>query len=160
MNHCPLPPKFHPACQTLTETPHRVVRATVFGIRVATILLAVFWTAMFVGTHVPRVSMPHVSHVDKLFHFGGFTGLAFLMAWAVPTQHGRPRWNVLVAAVASVGYAAVDEFTQIPVGRTADILDWLADTTGVTVGLTAYLVTRTWLQRSRSLGQVQLTMTQ
>ena len=160
MNHRPLPPRFRPTCRTLVDSPQRVVRATVFGIRVATILLVVFWAAMFAGTHMPRVPMPHVSNVDKFFHFGGFAGLAFLMAWAIPTQHGRPRWNVLVAALASVGYAAVDEFSQIPVGRTADVLDWLADTAGVTAGLTAYLITRTLLQRSRSLGRVRLTMTQ
>lgn len=160
MNHRPLPPKIGPACRTLAESPQRVVRATVFGIRVATVLLVIFWMTMFVGTHLPRVPMPHVSNIDKLFHFGGFAGLSFLMAWAIPTQYGRPRWNVLVAALVSVGYAAIDEFSQIPVGRTADVLDWLADTAGVIAGLSAYLVTRTLLQRSRSPERVQLTMTQ
>ena len=137
-----------------------LVQTTVFGVRIATLLLVIFWFAMFTGTHMPRVGVPNVNHADKLLHFGGFTCLAFLMAWAIPTQYGRPRWNVLLAAAACVGYAAIDEFTQIPVGRTADVLDWLADTAGVIVGLTAYLVMRTCLQRNRSFGRVALTMPQ
>ncbi len=137
-----------------------MVRTTVYGVRIATVLLILYWLAIFTGTHWPRVSLPRIDNIDKVFHCVGFAGLAFLMAWAIPTQIGKPRWNVLIAAVVCVSYAAIDEFTQIPVGRTADVADWMADCLGVLLGLTAYLVTRTLLWRHLQFSPAQLPMPQ
>ncbi len=136
------------------------MKSTIYGVRVASVLLTVYWLMIFTGTHWPRLSLPNVSHLDKYLHFLAFSGLAFLMAWAIPTSIHRPRWNVLIAALVCVGYAAIDEFSQIPVGRTADMLDWLADCAGVTVGLTAYLASRTWLWKRQRFSPFQLPMPQ
>ena len=134
----------------------RIATATVFGVRLASLLLVIYWVALFTGTHIPPVGVPRIDNIDKLLHFSAFAGLAFLLAWAIPTQAGKPRWNVLIASLAAIGYAAIDEFSQIPVGRTADMWDWLADCAGVTLGLVAYLAMRTMLVRRRLILPVRL----
>ncbi len=123
------------------------MKTTLYGIRVATILLVIYWIAVFTATHLPKVGLPSYPNADKIAHFVAFSGLAFLMAWAIPTRRDRPRWNVLVAAIVCLSYGAFDEFTQIPAGRTADIQDWFADCLGTTFGLTIYLISRAWLWR-------------
>jgi VanZ family protein len=136
-----------------------LMRSTILGFRFASILLAVYWLAIFIATHLPKVGLPNITNIDKVLHFGVFSILAFLMAWAIPTQMRRPRWNVLVAAVVCVSYAAIDEFSQIPVGRQADVMDWLADVAGVTFGLTVYLISRTLLWRRQGFSPVELSTT-
>lgn len=136
------------------------MKSTFHGVRIATILLSVYWLAVFTATHWPHLRVPGPQNADKVVHFGAFSVLAFLIAWAIPTQMGRPNWNVLVSAVVAISYAAFDEFSQIPVGRTADLQDWLADCVGITFGLTVYLVTRTWLWRRQRLLRAGLSTTQ
>jgi VanZ family protein len=135
------------------------MKMTVYGVRIATILLVIYWIAVFTGTHLPKVHIPGPQNTDKVIHFGAFTVLAFLMAWAIPTRMGQPNWNVLISAAVCMSYAAFDEFTQIPVGRTADLNDWLADCAGITFGLTVYLVTRTLLWRRQRLLKAALSTT-
>lgn len=90
--------------------------------------LAAYWAAMAVGTHLPPgpPGPPWVS--DKVLHFGGYFGLAALLA---ATFRRRPLWTVV--AVAAV-YGAVDEITQPPFGRTADVWDWVAGVAGAVLG--------------------------
>jgi VanZ family protein len=63
------------------------------------------------------------------------------LAWAIPTRKVRSI-NVLVALVVTIVYAGVDELLQIPVGRTADWLDFFADIAGITMGLSVYVLGR------------------
>lgn len=79
---------------------------------------------------------------DKFLHVGAFGGLAFLLAWAVPTNPRRKSLNVVLAAGIGVAYAAIDELTQIPVGRTADWADFSADLFGILTGLVVYVAMR------------------
>jgi len=114
------------------------------GIRVASFCLIGYWLVLFAGTHLPRVRIPNVAggHSDKILHLVAFAGLSFLLSWAIPTKHSDRFRNVRMAGLAAILYGAFDELTQIPVGRTADWLDLLADTIGVVLGLIGYCVCR------------------
>jgi VanZ family protein len=135
------------------------MKSTFFGFRIASLLLVIYWIILFTGTHIPRIHVPGPVNSDKVLHFGAFTVLSFLMAWAIPTQYRKPNWNVLVSALVCMGYAAFDEFSQIPVGRTADMMDWMADCAGTIFGLTVYLISRTWLWRRQRFLRAELSTT-
>lgn len=84
----------------------------------------------FVVTHIPRLAVGTPdSPVDKLIHASGYGVLAALLLLA---RWWRPVWPALAALAA---WAALDEVTQaIPgLGRSADVEDWLADITGMTI---------------------------
>jgi VanZ family protein len=131
---------------TGSADPSHMVKATLNGIRLASFLLVVYWSALFVGTHIPRPPQIGVHLGDKLLHFGAFLGLAFLLAWAIPKSRRHRILHLMLAGSIAAGYGALDEFTQIPVGRTADILDWLADLVGAVSGLVVYTVARhSWI---------------
>jgi VanZ family protein len=122
------------------------LRATYHGIRVAVIALTIYWIALTAATHAPVTVLHQVQEItrwnDKLLHFAAFAGLAFLLAWAIPTNPQRRSLNVVVAAFVGVSYAAIDELTQIPVGRTADWADFSADLSGILAGLIVYVAMR------------------
>ncbi len=119
------------------------MRATVKGLRIAIVALVFYWVLLFVGTHVPadRVFIP-LRLSDKAIHAFAFAGLAFLIAWAVPTNDAKLNQNTLLACYIAVVYAALDELLQIPVGRTADWMDFVADCFGVCLGLGFYTFVR------------------
>jgi VanZ family protein len=122
------------------------LRSTVFGVRIAILALASYWTLLTVSTHVPvslaRVVQQTTQWSDKSLHVFAFGILAFLLAWAVPTHPKRKSQNVLVATAIGVAYAAIDELTQIPVGRTADWADFAADLFGILAGIIVYVAMR------------------
>ena len=108
----------------------------------AVLMLGLYWALLFVGTHLPPDDVPEIEASDKTLHFLAYAGLAFLTAAssAILTSRLGLRWVITIVLLA--GYAALDEFTQPLVGRTAEMADWLADLTGVVVGLIAYTVVR------------------
>jgi VanZ family protein len=97
--------------------------------------VAVYWMAMFVGTHIPNpeaIIGPEVS--DKLLHFVAYFVLMMLLA-------GRERLlNARWPAIRKLGgclllvtvYATLDELLQaVPgINRHADLYDALADVCG------------------------------
>ena len=108
----------------------------------ALLILALYWTLLFVGTHLPPKDVPELKASDKTLHFLAYAGLAFLTAAssAILTSRMAVRWLLTVFLIA--GYAAVDEFTQPLVGRTAEMADWMADLAGIVAGLIAYTMLR------------------
>ena len=103
------------------------------------LVLAIYWAQLFVLTHIQLPPGLRVrAGMDKLVHFGAYTGLAFLVAlWIVAHTRDRPsrRWKYQVLAIAGLlVWAVVDELLQIPVNRTADVYDCLADWLGVIAG--------------------------
>lgn len=122
------------------------------AMRIASACLVLYWIAIFVGTHIPGPSVPNLGN-DKLMHLGAFGGLAFLVAWALPTREGRAHIQGLITLVLIVGYAMIDEVTQnfIP-GRNCSLGDFIADAIGAVMGLTAYFVTKAMLVRT-SIGK-------
>jgi len=118
------------------------------------LVLAVYWVALFVGTHVPiPPDVVQLAGSDKMLHFGAYLGLSLLIAFCV-----RPKgWNYLWVLLGLAAYGAIDELLQIPVRRTADVADWLADVAGVAVGLGVYAASRAawtaYQQRATTAGE-------
>jgi VanZ family protein len=96
---------------------------------------------MFIGTSLPGEYYPslEIFSYDKLIHLGAFMGLGILTYRALRNQDRFPTlashaflWTVILATV----YGAFDETHQIFVpGRMADVMDWLADVSGVFVAV-------------------------
>ena len=74
---------------------------------------------------------------DKVVHAGSFGILALLLYFAT----GRPLLAVLLASL----YGISDEFHQsfVP-GRDADLFDWVADTLGAALAMSAALFIIRW----------------
>lgn len=117
-------------------------RLTLFGIRLAPILLAIYWILIFTGTHLPSVPMPSVRNLDKVQHFVAFSGLAFLLAWSIPTSGRDPRTKMIFAFLISVCYGMFDELTQQFVGRNTELADFVADCCGALAGVFVYLLAK------------------
>lgn len=126
------------------------------ALRIASVCLILYWLAIFIGTHIPGSSVPKLGN-DKILHFGAFGGLAFLVAWALPTREGRAHIQGLITLGLIVGYAMIDELTQyfIP-GRNCSLGDFIADAIGAVIGLTAYFLCKALLVRT-SIGQRLIT---
>jgi VanZ family protein len=115
--------------------------------RWAAAALIAYWCLIFTLTHIPVVPTGLPAHSDKVAHLLMYLGLGFLLAWWLHIA-GRVgvRLFVTVLFIAAV-YAALDELLQVPVGRTADIRDSLADVAGAIIGFACFLTTRTIMQR-------------
>lgn len=128
----------------------QIVQLTIFGIRLAPILLIVYWILLFTGTHLPGSALKSLRFNDKLLHCVAFAGLAFLLAWALPKQLLGRLPSMLLAVIITMTYAVVDEWTQAFVpNRTPDVKDFLADCVGMILGFTAYLILRTIIKVER-----------
>lgn len=120
-----------------------VLQLTLFGFRLAPLLLVVYWLCIFTGTHLPGIPGPKPLFSDKVMHFLAFTGLAFIAGWAMPGNKDRGGKRLGVVVIGLVAYAAFDELTQSLVPRrSTELADFIADCLGIAVGLTLYLVAR------------------
>jgi VanZ family protein len=103
-------------------------------------LLTLYWAALFVATHLPQ-DVPYLpsDRTDKPIHFAAYAGLAVLLigTWQYAAAEPKVR-HLWWAWLALVLYAAIDESTQLLVGRTASFGDWFADVMGATVGLAIF----------------------
>lgn len=118
-------------------------------IPIAIAILAAYWVALFVLTHIPiKIRVP-VTNWDKAAHVVAYAGLSFLLA-CVLSRPDRSAIRLCVAVLAmALFYGAADELIQalIP-GRTADWKDWLADVLGAVIGLVVF---RVFTSRRRSV---------
>jgi VanZ family protein len=105
------------------------------AVRTMNLVLAVYWVALFVGTHVPvPPDIVQLAGSDKTLHFLAYLGLSLLIAVCVRPRGRTYLWLLLGLAA----YGAIDELLQIPVRRSADVVDWLADVAGAAAGLATY----------------------
>jgi hypothetical protein len=118
------------------------------------VLLAGYLLALLTGTHLPpgAAVLPWFEGIDKVCHFTAYAILAALIAttWQLAAGHlmnAHLRW--VWAGVAILG--AIDELTQIPVGRDCSFWDWAADISGAAVGLLMFVgIRRLLLGRQRA----------
>jgi len=118
---------------------------------IARLLLVGYWTALFIATHVPTLPTGVERVSDKLLHYLAYCGLMFLLCL---DQQIRGKLSLKWTGwlyLAVVVYAALDELLQIPVGRTADVRDWLADAIGAACGAVLFAIGR-WGWRRMSGG--------
>lgn len=72
---------------------------------------------------------------DKLMHLIAYAGLGFLLCFWIASR-GRFSFSAVKAiAIVCILYAILDELLQIPVGRSADLMDCVADWTGAGLGI-------------------------
>lgn len=125
----------------------KLTRISIFGIRLATIVLVVYWIALFTGTHMPSPPSLGGRVNDKTQHFTAFFGLATLLYWVVPA-HRRPLRKVAVVLLVAITYAAFDEWSQrFSPRRSVDIRDFMTNVLGITAATIVYLASRAiWLR--------------
>ena len=134
-------------------------------------MVAAYWIAIAVGTHLPTqfdVS-PKVS--DKLKHFVAFAGLTFGLCYVTGNQTLREMSAIgttarfVIIAIIVIAYAVVDEWSQryIP-GRVPDRWDVVADAAGMFTALMIYVSSRyvalhVWTEvPRRTLDQIRQTL--
>jgi len=115
-----------------------------------TLLVAGYWLALFVATHLPRVPAAiAIPGADKWEHLGAYGTLAFLLAGRQSLWQPL-NWKSLCRIALCVAlYGVFDELTQIPVGRHADVMDWVAYFVGSLIGLAVFVTLRAILVRRR-----------
>lgn len=95
-------------------------------------LTALYWLGIFTLTHLParKLPRPPLNLTDKACHGLAYFGLSMLVGLTLWVTFPRRRgWLWLILAV-GMGYGAIDEWLQIPVGRDCELLDWVADSAG------------------------------
>lgn len=124
-------------------------------------LAVVYLVAIFTATHIPLdVNLPSNSlglmdHADKFVHLGLYAllTLVVLVGWELTIRTPLQAKHYFAVWLVGTVYGMVDEATQIPVGRTGDMHDWLADVVGIILGLVAFRMCRglmyQWLSRER-----------
>lgn len=116
--------------------------------------LVAYCTFIVIQSHLPApVELPEVSHLDKLLHFGAYGVMAVLFYRTYLAGWPRARkWTLLwVSAVSAALFGLSDEIHQFFVpDRTADPLDFLADTLGAVLGAAAYQRLFDPVRRARS----------
>jgi len=131
-----------------------LTKISLFGVRLATCVLIVYWIALFAGTHVPAMPDAVARIPDKVMHFTGFFILAFLLCWVIPTKRHAGLKFMLVALIA-LSYGAFDEITQGLVrGRTTDINDFAADAAGILSAILIYATARHFYRSLFATGPV------
>jgi VanZ family protein len=124
------------------------------GAPLVTLALTIYWITIFTGTHLPNHLVSAVTLWDKLVHATAFAGLSFLIACAWRPKVATTSQRMLVGLLAGATYAVIDEWTQrfVP-GRSSDLLDLVADSVGIAIGLSsfaAFRILRSAIRRRRS----------
>ncbi|MEO6435447.1 MAG: VanZ family protein [Tepidisphaeraceae bacterium] len=96
-------------------------------------LTIVYWAGLFVVTHLPLPRLPYVPVTDKTAHVVAY---ALLSVALMMSLHRGGKMNPAVTVLTMLLiYGAIDEWTQIPVGRSCELADWYADAAGAAVGV-------------------------
>lgn len=111
-------------------------------------LAIVYVVILFTATHVPTPTTFGFSWMDKVEHFCAYSTLTLfvLVGWELTVGELQAK-HYFAMWLAGTFYAAFDEITQIPVGRTCDVNDWAADLLGIAIGLIAFGMIRRTLYR-------------
>ena len=116
-----------------------VTKITIFGVRLAIIVLTCYWLLIFLGTHLPLSVNIAGQTNDKVKHFSAFFVLGGLLCYVT----NSPRWFLRFTSIglAGMAYAAIDEWTQrfIP-GRVPDVADFVADALGLWTAISIYVL--------------------
>lgn len=117
--------------------------------KLTVIPILVYWPAIFILTHIPLPPslLRGIAASDKTLHFLGYLVLVFLLWFAVSAE-AKVNWRrtvvwwvLLVMAV----YGVLDEWLQGYVGRSPNIMDFLADLGGALTGLILLSIFPFWL---------------
>ena len=112
------------------------------------ISLLIYWPTLFVLAHIPIPQLVRKAGVsDKIIHFVAYLVLVFLL-WFVISPGRKVNWRRATAwwvFFGAVCYGVLDELLQgVVVGRSCDVMDFLADMTGVLTGLILFAFFTFW----------------
>lgn len=100
--------------------------------------LIIHWITIFILTSLPSDRLPSVEIGDKFNHFLAFFVLGFFLNLTLKyqTKYQSLKSNVLLLTlIIASGYGLLDELHQLLVpGRSAEVLDWVADFVGAFSG--------------------------
>ncbi|MEP0860437.1 MAG: VanZ family protein [Ignavibacterium sp.] len=100
--------------------------------------LIIHWLTIFILTSLPSDQLPSVEIGDKVNHFLAFFVLGFFLNLTLKYQTKFPslkRNILLITIIIAAGYGLLDELHQLFVpGRSAEVLDWVADFVGAISG--------------------------
>lgn len=103
--------------------------------------------AILTATSIPGVFIPAIGprYTDKIVHIFMYGVLGLLMSRAMDDPAKTTRFRAMLGGfLFCMGMGAADEWHQLYIqGRSADVADWMADSTGGLVGAA------TWMLRSR-----------
>ncbi len=109
-------------------------------------LLVGYCALGLIVTHVPPFlpkvddgREPPLVGFDKVVHFVGFGVLALLLMNVLRRHLSESRAAGVALLLCAVA-GAIDEITQPPFGRTADVMDWVADMLGAVTVTTLWIV--------------------
>ena len=116
------------------------------------ILVGAYLALIFGVSSIPQNPLSHtcIKVSDKLAHLAEYTGFGLLLSVAFRSTCRRVRRWVLLVVVVLIGAAvgALDETYQMTVpGRERELLDWVADVTGVLVGSCLAMALNSWMAR-------------
>ena len=99
---------------------------------------AIVWTAlMIVGSSIPSIpkEVAPLFHYDKILHFIEYAGFSWLWGSVVRARFPGllPGRTWLIIVLTGMIWAALDEQYQGTIGRSKDLLDWVADSIGIYV---------------------------
>ncbi len=105
---------------------------------------------LIVLTHLPPQFLPgglNIKGLDKVVHFSAYSAITFFFLESVKFRAVPVLILTVFLGLAALG--ALDELTQPFFNRTADVMDFLADISGITVMvfLSHYF---TWLRNKES----------
>ena len=105
---------------------------------IMTVLLAVYWIAIFILTHIPIPEVVYKADVsDKTLHFVAYLIFTFML-WVAVSPNKNIDWRKLTiwwVIFVLIAYGAIDEWLQQYVGRSTDLTDFYANMKGVAAGL-------------------------
>ncbi len=109
--------------------------------------LGIYWPAIFVLTHIPvPPGVATLGMSDKTMHVLAYLVLV-VFVWLSISPYEKVSWKKLkvwIVLAAMVGYGIIDEFLQARIGRSPDRMDFLADITGVLLGLAILTAMSFW----------------
>ena len=102
--------------------------------------LIIYWILLIIGTTLSAPDVPSFGVSDKFKHFGAYFGLAVLLSFSLHYQNKNlslKKYFLTATLLIAAFYGCLDEFHQsfIP-GRSAEFLDWVADSVGAAAGIT------------------------
>jgi VanZ family protein len=94
-----------------------------------------YWAVLFVVTHLPPERVPHMpgTITDKEVHALAYFLLSFALGVTLIVSLPGRRWIPLFVVAVAMAYGAIDERTQLFVGRACELGDWIADVAGAGV---------------------------
>lgn len=110
-----------------------------YKIQLVYIPLIIYWIVLLIATSIPADRMPSVGVGDKFSHFFAYLILSALLYFAFSLQE---KYSVLknnpalISAGIASAYGIFDELHQMLIpGRSAELLDWVADFCGALAGV-------------------------